>query len=275
MNVPAPASCYLKVPLLRRLALGLLGFLLVLASTRAEAQQIPARPDPPRLVNDFAHLLMPSQVDALEQKLDAYNDSTSTQIAVVTVDEVGDIGMVDYAVKLGRSWGIGGKQFNNGVVLLISKNEHKAFIATGYGMEGPLPDARCKEIVDNDILPNFREQNYFKGLDEATDDIIAAAAGEYHARPKAKSKDKGGFFALFILILLLAIFFFGRGGGGGGTLISRRGWGIGPFLGAGLGAGLGASLGDWGGGSGGGFGGGGFGGFGGGSFGGGGAGGSW
>lgn len=273
MNTPAPDCCFLKVPPLRRLAYGLLGLLLVLSSTWAVAQQIPARPDPPRLVNDFAHLLTPSQVDALEQKLDTYNDSTSTQIAVVTVDQVGDIGMVDYAVKLGRSWGIGGKQFNNGVVLLISKNEHKAFIATGYGMEGPLPDARCKDIIDNDVLPNFKQQNYFKGLDEATNDIIASAAGEYHARPKAKSKNNGGFFALFILVMLLAIFFFGRGGGGGGTMISRRGWGMGPFLGAGLGA----ALGDWGGGSGGGggFGGGGFGGFGGGSFGGGGAGGSW
>lgn len=272
MNIPffASRSCYR----LRRLSSALLlTGLLVGISILAHGQQVPARPDPPRLVNDFAHLLMPSQVDALEQKLDTYNDSTSTQIAVVTVDEVGDVGMVDYAVQLGRSWGIGGKQFNNGVVVLISKNEHKAFIATGYGMEGPLPDARCKEIVDRDIIPNFKQQNYYKGLDEATDDIIAAAAGEYHAKPKPKSQDKSGFFALFILILLLAIFFFGRGGGGGGggTLISRRGWGIGPFLGAGLGA-----MSDWGGSSGGGgFGGGGFGGFGGGSFGGGGAGGSW
>jgi uncharacterized protein len=246
------------------------------------AQNVPAAPDPPRLVNDFARMLMPAQVEALEHKLVAYNDSTSTQIVVVTVESVGDYGMVDYAVKLGRQWGVGGKQFNNGVVILIAKSDRKAFIATGYGMEGPLPDAICKEIVDNDIIPNFKSQHYYEGLDQATDDIILAAAGEYKAPPKSR-KDGGPeaiFFIIFILAILFFIFLVGRGGGGGnggGNIYSRRG--LGPFLGgmiAGniLGGGMGGRRG---GGFGGGFGGGGggFGGFGGGSFGGGGAGGGW
>jgi uncharacterized protein len=120
------------------------------------AQNIPAKPNPPRLVNDFANMLMPSQVTALEQRLDTYNDSTSTQIVIVTVPTVGDYAMVDYAVKLGRDWGVGGKQFNNGIVILVSQNDHKVFIATGYGMEGSVPDAVCKEIIDNVIIPNFK-----------------------------------------------------------------------------------------------------------------------
>jgi uncharacterized protein len=248
------------------------GFFL-LSLTVVVAQNIPPKPVPPRLVNDFAHMLGPDQATALEQKLVAYNDSTSTQIAIITVEAVGDYDMMDYALKIGREWGVGGKQFNNGVVILISKNDHKAFIATGYGMEGPLPDATCKEIIDNDIIPNFKQQNYYEGLDKATDDIIAAAAGEYKAPPKS---DQGGgsgiiFFIIFIVIILFFIFI-GRGGGGGGTMYTRRGSGVGPFIGGAI---LGNMLG--GGSRGGGFGGGGggFGGFGGGSFGGGGAGGGW
>lgn len=258
-----------------------LSLMMGLGSQILFAQTVPPAPDPPRLVNDLARMLMPAQVDALEHKLVAYNDSTSTQIVVVTVETVGDYGMVDYAVKLGREWGVGGKQFNNGVVILIAKSDRKAFIATGYGMEGPLPDAICKEIVDNDIIPNFKSQHYYEGLDKATDDIILAAAGEYKAPPKS-NKDGGPeaiFFIIFILAILFFIFLVNRGGGGGnggGNIYSRRG--LGPFLGgmiAGniLGGGLGGGRGGFGGGFGGG--GGGFGGFGGGSFGGGGAGGGW
>ncbi|GAA4310962.1 TPM domain-containing protein [Compostibacter hankyongensis] len=250
--------------------------LLSLCVWPAQAQDVPARPEPPRLVNDFARLLMPDQADVLEHKLRNYNDTTSTQIAVVIVESVGDYAMVDYAVKLGRSWGVGGKQFNNGVILLIAVKDHKAFIATGYGMEGPLPDATCKEIVENDIIPAFRAQQYYAGLDAAVNDIIAAAAGEYKAQPhKDKDGGKGAFFFFVFIIIILIIFFISRrgGGGGGGTSYTRRGWGAGPFIGGFLGGMGSGGFGGRGGGFGGG--GGGFGGFGGGSFGGGGAGGSW
>lgn len=250
--------------------------LICLFSAALRAQDVPPAPNPPRLVNDFAHLLMPAQVDALENKLVAYNDSTSTQVVIAVVETVGDYDMVEYALKLGREWGVGGKEFNNGVVILIAKGDRKAFIATGYGMEGPLPDATCKQIVDLDIIPAFKEQRYYEGLDKATDHIIAAAAGEYQAKPRAgEGQGRGAvFFIIFILIILFIIFLSSRGGGGGGggTVYGRRGWGAGPFVGGWMaGRGMG---GGFGGGFGGG-GGGGFGGFGGGSFGGGGAGGSW
>lgn len=259
------------------------GFLVLFSLFQVQvsfAQNIPAKPNPPRLVNDFANMLMPSEVSALEQKLDAYSDSTSTQIVVVTVPTVGDYAMVDYAVKIGREWGVGGKQFNNGIVILVSQNDHKVFIATGYGMEGSVPDAVCNEIINNVIVPNFKQQNYYQGLNEAVNYIIAAAAGQYKAPPKAGHSGGGGavFFIIFILIILFIIFMSRGGGGGGGTMYSRRGSGLGPFLG-GMIAGniLGGGFGRGGGFGSGGFGGGGggFGGFGGGSFGGGGAGGSW
>lgn len=241
---------------------------LICCSTTLPGQNIPARPKPPRLVNDFANVLMPGQADALEQKLDAYNDSTSTQVAVVIVPTVGDYDMVDYAVKLGRTWGVGGSKFSNGVVVLVAVNDHKVFIATGYGMEGPLPDATCNEIIDNDIVPAFKTGDYYGGLSKGTDDIIAAAAGEYQGSPSGDSGGKGGGFVAVLFLAMLVLFILSRINRGGGTMLSRGGgalWAAPFFLGGG-----------WGGGGGfGGGGGGGFGGFGGGSFGGGGAGGSW
>lgn len=243
------------------------------------AQDIPAKPQPPKLVNDFANILTPREEAALEQKLVAYNDSTSTQVAIVAINTTGGYAMVDYAVKLGREWGIGGKKFNNGLVILVAAQDHKVFIATGYGLEGAIPDITAQQIVDNAIVPNFRSGNFYQGLNQATDDIIKAAAGEYKAPAKSGKKQKGGgglFFLLFIGIIILIIFLSSRGGGGGGGYNRRgRGYGLGPFLGGML---LGNMLGGGsrgGGFGGGGFGGGGFGGFGGGSFGGGGAGGGW
>ncbi|HUC80664.1 MAG TPA: TPM domain-containing protein, partial [Flavisolibacter sp.] len=105
---------------------------------------IPERPNPPRLVNDFAKLLTPEQVQYLERKLVAYDDSTSNQIAIVTVENLHDYAAVDYATALGRKWGVGGREFNNGVIILIStgggEGQRDAFIAPGYGLEGAIPD---------------------------------------------------------------------------------------------------------------------------------------
>jgi len=242
---------------------------------------IPARPNPPKLVNDYAGLLTTEQQHALERKLVAYDDSTSSQIAIVIVEDMKGYEAVEYAVALGRKWGIGGREHNNGVLILISKNTRDAFIAPGYGLEGAIPDITAKTIVDHDIIPNFKEGNYYRGLDEATDDIIRAAAGEYKApkgyNKKGKKSDAFKGIAGFLIVLFIIIFsIIGRGGGRGGGMASRRGWGdigtgwiIGSILG-GMGRGGSGGGGGWSGGGGGGFGG-----FGGGGFGGGGAGGKW
>jgi len=244
------------------------------------AQEVLPKPNPPRLVNDHAGLLTPDQQQALESKVDAYDDSTSNQIAIIIVPTLNGLEPVDYAVKLGREWGIGGKQFNNGVIVLISteKDNRKVFIATGYGLEGAIPDVTAKSIVDNDLIPYLKEGDYYRGLDLAVDAIMQAARGEYKA-PEAyrQGKGKGGsiFPFIFIIIIIIIIIIRNRGGGGGG-MASRRGFRSGlPWwlLMGGLSGGSGSGGGGWSGGGGGG--GGGFGGFGGGSFGGGGAGGSW
>lgn len=256
----------------------------VLLSVCAWAQvekYVPERPNPPRLVNDFANLLSPEQKQYLENKLVAYDDSTSTQIAVVTVDDLHDYAAVDYAVALGRKWGIGGKQFNNGIVILVSTGggdgNRDAFIATGYGLEGAVPDITANTILNAELIPNLKSGDYFKAFDRATDAIIRAAAGEYKApggyRNRSQNNRDGGSIGkiIFGLIVLFIIFSMFGGGGRGGGYTSRRGYrGFGgPFI---------FPTGGWGSSGGGGWsggGGGGFGGFGGGSFGGGGAGGKW
>jgi uncharacterized protein len=232
---------------------------------------IPSRPSPARLVNDFTHSLTPAQVEALEHKVVAYNDSTSTQIAIVLIKTLGDYDIADYALRLGRKWGVGGKEFSNGIIILAAMEDHKSRIEVGYGLEGAIPDITAKSILDNEITPNFRANNYYRGLDEAVDAIIRAAAGEYKAPAQAK-KGKGPKISTIAVILVILFLIFGGGAtaGGAGTFVSRRGsrgysgGGFFPWIGSG---------GGWSGGGGGG--GGGFGGFGGGSFGGGGASGSW
>lgn len=237
---------------------------------------IPDKPSPPRLVNDFANILTPEQKHTLENKLVAYNDSTSSQIAVVTINSLEGYDIAEYGLTLGREWGIGGKEFNNGIILLVAKDDRKVRIEVGPGLEGAIPDITAKAIIDNDITPNFKSGNYYRGLDKATDDIIKAAAGEYKApQGYGKKKGKGVGFGTIIFILIMIFLFSGRGGGKGGGVASRKGFsdiGAGWIIGSLLG---GAGRGGGGGWSGGGGSSGGFGGFGGGSFGGGGASGSW
>lgn len=254
-------------------------FLVVLALP-GFSQKIQPRPQPPQAVNDFGNFLEPFQRDALEQKLRNYNDSTSSAIVIVTVPSLDGYDIAEVALKYLRDWGIGTSAKNNGVVILVSKEERKARIETGYGMEGVLPDITAKEIIDERMIPYFKENDYYRGFDNAVDAIIQAAAGEYKAEPKSDSGGKSGLPTVFILIVLFVIIIsFFKGGGGGGNYMSRRGsrglgglpwWMIGSMMGGG---GRGGGFGGGGGGFGGG--GGGFGGFGGGSGGGGGASGGW
>lgn len=220
-------------------------------------------PNPPRLVNDYTNTLTPQQKDALETKLTQYDDSTSNQVAVIIVGSTDNYSVEDAALEIGREWGVGNKNFNNGIVLLVAKDDRKVTIQVGYGLEGAITDLTARTIVDSRLTPNFKQGNYYRGIDEATDDIIKAAEGRYKAPEGYNNrKGKGIPIGTIIFIIVVLIILFASGGAGGGTYMSRggyRGW---------VGGG-----GGWSGGGGGSSGG--FGGFGGGSFGGGGASGSW
>jgi uncharacterized protein len=243
--------------------------------TWASDDDFPAKPNPPRLVNDFAGMLSPEEVNQLEAKLLQYEQSSSTQITVVTVKSLGLYEVAQYAIELGNRWGVGNKGKDNGVLILASKNDRKINISTGYGLEGALPDAVCGRIIRNEISPNFKAGNFYAGFDKAADAIILATKGEYTAEPKEKKSGKPGVLTIIILIAVVYVILWiiSKIGGGGGSYMSgrgHRGWSSGPWIGGGWG---GSGGGGWGGSSGGSSGG--FGGFGGVSFGGGGASGDW
>lgn len=255
----------------------LLPILLLLASVSMGQIEkvIPPQPVPPRLVVDLTGTLAPDQRDALEAKLVAYDDTTSNQIAVVIIPTTGDYDISEVAYMLGRKWGVGNKEFNNGIVFLVAKNDRKVFIATGYGLEGAIPDITAKRIIENEVVPNFRGNDYYRGIDFGVDALMLAAAGEYEAPAgygNRGRKGTGGSLLGMIIVFLIILFILSRiNRGGGGAFMSRRGyrnW-TGPSTMWFPPSGGGGS--GWGGGGGGG----GFGGFGGGGFGGGGAGGSW
>jgi uncharacterized protein len=253
---------------------------LVLCINTAFSQEIPEKSG--TLVTDYTNTLSASDKIKLEDKLVAYNDSTSNQIAVVIIPTTGDNDINQYGTNLLRKWGIGNKEKNNGILVLVAIKDRKMSIQTGYGAEGAVPDIITQQIIQNDMKPHFRQNDYYGGLEAATDDLMKYMKGEYKAdAKKVKGKSDGspiGFIVIIVIVILIVIFRKRGGGGGGGRIIGSRG-GASPFwwflAGNMLGGGGRSSGGDWGGFSGGGGGDGGFGGFGGGSGGGGGSSGSW
>lgn len=254
--------------------------------------QIPPAPVPPRLVNDFVGVLQPRQLNELEHRLVAFNDTTSNMICVVIVDDMGDYSEQEFAYEIGEKWGVrsrtAGKR--NGVVMLVKvkRNERDfgaAYIATGYDLEAVLPDAFCKNVADNKMIPRFKEGDYYQGIVDALDIILPIVAGEisvkeYEHRQRAEALRGLGIFLGFIVLFLVILIILdrkNRKNGGNGT--GRKSGGkdvwkwilLGSLLGSGRGNSSGGSGGGYSGGSSGGFGG--FGGSGG--FGGGGGGGRW
>jgi uncharacterized protein len=231
-------------------------------------KDFPERSSPARLVNDYASLLQPAEREALEQKLVAYDDSTSTQLAIVILKDIGAYDASDYAPRLAEKWGIGQKGKDNGLLILVVVETHKIFIATGYGMEGNMPDAIVKRLIEGIVKPNFKQGNYYAGLDQVTDAIIQIMAGTYKEDGKGTASSSTAFIIFIVILILIILFsFLSKGGGGSGNF--GGGFGGGFLAGSLLGSGGFSSRGGYSGGSSG------FGGFGGGSFGGGGAGGSW
>jgi uncharacterized protein len=251
---------------------------------QTEAELFPPKPEPAVYVHDPAGWLTADQRQALEMKLRAYWDSTSTQIVVMIRKDIGDYDKASYAFELGNRWGIGAKDKDNGLVLLIKTEppERGVFIATGYGLEGALPDITAGRIIRNTMAPYFRQGAYFDGINAGVDEIIGHLSGEYTRDKSAGGGKAAVAVGLVLFFLLLFMFLFGvlmwkkfRHGaiythdGRNDRFPTRRRGGFDSW-GGGFGGWGGGGSGGWGGG-GGGFGGG----FGGGSFGGGGAGGDW
>ncbi len=253
--------------------------------------QTPKQPQPARLVNDIANIFSTEQLAYLERAVVAFDDSTSNQIAIVTVPELYGMDKAQLAYSIGEEWGVGQAKLNNGVVILIKpqvgNSSGEVFIATGYGVEGVLTDALSKRIIENEMIPYFRGDKYYDGVVSALNILFPLLAGEISVKEyTANSSGSSSGSVLFLLFIILFVIILSvsskKGGGpknfGGGSGRGGRDFNAldAIFLASILSGGGRRSGGSFGGGSfGGGFGGGGFGGFGGGSFGGGGAGGSW
>ncbi len=221
-------------------------------------------------VYDYAKMLSPEQRRMLEHKISKYYDSTSTQIVIATINKVND-DISLYATNWAHKWGLGQKDKDNGVFLLVSKDDHKITIRTGYGVEHLLTDALSRRIIESVIIPHFKQGDFYGGLDASLDVIYKILRGEYKNDLSKKSEGDSTIFYIFLFIfaIIILIIIFGKKGGSNGGGWHSSGGGPIIFSSGGMSS--------WGGGSsGGGFSGGGFsGGFGGGGFGGGGATGGW
>jgi uncharacterized protein len=239
--------------------------------------QIAQRPSPQKLYNnlskEFPDFLRSDQAQILEEKLEQFSNQTSNQICVVIVDDLNGTDAADYATKIINEWGVGKKESNNGIVILVKPTGgaggRDLFIAIGYGLEGAIPDLTTKRIRENEMYPYLKSGDNFAALDKATDVLMKLAKGEINKEDYSRRNSNGKQIkpgTILIIIIIIIIFIIkGFFGGGGGRTFSRGGstifWG-GGFGGGGFGGGRSG-------------GGGGFGGFGGGSSGGGGSGGSW
>lgn len=180
-------------------------------------QRFPEQSSPPRIVNDFADVLSAQETEQLESKLFAFDDTSSTQIAIVIInsleDYAPDYDIGDYGQRLADKWGIGQAGKDNGVLVLVAIEDRRVTIQSGYGLEGAIPDAFARRIIDNDITPAFRYGNYYEGLDKATDRLMTYSAGEYEAEGRGTENYKAPAFIFIIFIFIIVLLFVFRIGG--------------------------------------------------------------
>lgn len=256
--------------------------LLMLLMTLSMSAAVPEKPTQKLLVWDYAGIMDPAQVQLLEDSLEYFSRTTSNQIVVMTVtnDILDGLSLAEFGQEVGQKWGVGHKGSDNGVVVLIkpktgddAMGKGRAFISTGYGAEGPLPDRLCSKIVDNEMIPHFKENDYAGGVWAALDILKPALQGDFNTEEYVGDDAADAVLSIIVLIMIVCfVFVVMKSNNNGGNGNNTRTYTGGPVIFPGS-FGSGRSSSSWGGG---GFGGGGgWGGFGGGSFGGGGGGGSW
>ncbi len=170
-------------------------------------RNLPAQDGIPKVeqrVNDFTNTLSFNEWKSIENILKKFEDSTSTQIVVLMVDTLNGYSIEDYAVKVFEKNKIGQAKKDNGVLFVIAKNDRKTKIEVGYGLESVLTDALCEQIIDKEIVPQFKDANFYGGIVTGVTSIMGAVVGEYKAEPSGKAAPaiSGG------LVILFAILFF-------------------------------------------------------------------
>lgn len=232
------------------------GSLMLIWILQAQAQEVRI-PLVTERVTDFTNTLTPQEIRELESSLARFEDTTSTQLVVVMLPTIGGESIEDFALRTAEANRIGRKGKDNGVLLLIAKEDRQMRIEVGYGLEAVLPDGLCGQIIRREIIPHFREGNYFAGIRAGTEAIMRATQHEYKAEPRSKEKDLSWLVPIvfFILFGILSAYnrrrgrrlmrggrlpvFYGGGWGGGG------GGGFGGFSGGGGSFGGGGASGKW------------------------------
>ena len=200
-------------------------FSIILSSTIFASIPAPTN----KLVNDFASVMTTEQTLELECALRLYNDSTSNQLCVVTVESLDDLTPAEYAQQLGEKWGVGQAGKDNGVIILVKKKTEESggdvFIATGYGVEGLLPDAICKRIIERTMIPKLKEGDYHGAIVDAISEIQKYLSGEFIADEINSENLSWWKIVLIIIILIMFIVLFTDGNthSGGSSSFSSGG----------------------------------------------------
>ena len=204
----------------------LITLLLFLIGTNLGFSQftIPEKPSFQTSVYDYANLLSANEKQQLEDKLIRYSDSTSTQIVVVTIDKINGENIGILAPKWAQKWGIGQKKEDNGVFILLAKEERKIWIAPGYGVEDKLIAAVSGEIVDNDIIPEFKAGSYYNGLNKGADAIFEVLKGKYKGTRKQEKQSDGIPIGVFIFIFIIIIIIISKSKGNNGNKNKNTNW---------------------------------------------------
>lgn len=248
---------------------------LVLLSTPGTlfAQDLPA--EPRGHVNDFADMLTSSQEQQLENKLRNYRDTTTTVVAIATLQNLGGISIEETATTLFNKWKMWEGNKDNGVLIVVAREERKMRIEVGYGLEGAIPDIMAGRIIRNILTPSFKKGDYYGGLDRASSAIIQLASGEFKGQlteNRSSGNNDTASFIVFMLFFFFVIYASSRkggkgkgngkggprrrtlgpagfillGGGGFGGRSSGGGGGFGGFSGGGgFGSGGGGASGGW------------------------------
>ena len=212
-------------------------------------------------VNDFADVISKEDESQILSKAVALKEKTTAQVVVVTVESLDGKEAWEYALELGREWGVGDKEADNGIVILMSESDRKIEIAVGYGLEGAIPDSKAGRIIDLYGLEYLKQDNFSKGITSIADAVINEVYIEYGETPEGYTAidniketndvaENSGSVAvfwiimIFVVVIILAVPSRGRGfiwfggfgghsGFGGGSFGSRGGFGGGGFRGGG------------------------------------------
>ena len=160
-------------------------------------------------VNDFAGIFSQSQQNELNSTLLRFADSTSNRIVVVTVKDLDGYPIAEYAQQVGEQWGVGNKEFDNGIVILIKpkvgSSRGEVFIATGYGLEGAIPDATAKRIIEQEMIPKFKNNEYYHGVSNAVNVLMKLAGGEYSAKEYESGDEEDLLLDIIALVVMLGV----------------------------------------------------------------------